>query len=150
MGQSFTRLAVHLVFSTKHRFPFIDPLIEPQLHAYLGAVCKAMDCQPVAIGGSSDHVHVLCFLSKKIPLTALLEEIKKRSSKWIKEKGIAYRNFYWQDGYAAFSVHSNDMDHLIQYIRNQRIHHPAGSFKVELLKLLNSHNLNYDEKYLWD
>ncbi len=150
MGQSFSRLAVHIVFGTKHRYPFIDRAIEPELHAYLGGVCKALDCPPVAIGGVADHVHILCFLSKKIPLMDLLEELKKRSSKWIKTKGNPYRNFYWQDGYAAFSVRSDNMNRLIQYIRHQHEHHRTSGYMDELPALLMQNHLPFDEKYLWD
>ncbi len=34
----------------------------------------------------------------------LMEDLKSHSSKWIKSKGKGYENFYWQDGYGAFSV----------------------------------------------
>lgn len=150
MGQSFTKLAIHIIFSTKHRYPFIDAVIEPELHAYLGVVCKAMGCPPIAIGGAADHVHILCLLSKKVTLIALVEEIKKRSSKWIKEKGSRYSHFYWQGGYAAFSVQADNMEYLVGYIRNQPLHHQSGSFKDEVLLLLEKNNLQYEEKYLWD
>lgn len=128
MGQSFTKLAIHIIFSTKHRYPFIDAVIEPELHAYLGGVCKAMGCSPIAIGGAADHVHILCFLSKRLALVILMEEIKKCSSKWIKEKGAPYWNFYWQDVYAAFSVQADDMERLVRYIRNQPLHHQSAGF----------------------
>jgi len=34
----------------------------------------------------------------------LVQEIKTNSSRWIKIKGKKYENFFWQDGYGAFSV----------------------------------------------
>ncbi len=33
----------------------------------------------------------------------LVEEVKSHSSKWIKTKGDVYKDFYWQNGYGAFS-----------------------------------------------
>ena len=55
------------------------------------------------------------FASKKITLVKLLEELKSHSSKWIKTKGEAYTNFYWQDGYGAFSVNPSDVEIVINY-----------------------------------
>ena len=80
----------------------------------------------------------------------LLEEIKKRSSKWIKAKDLKYSNFYWQDGYGIFSVNPTQVSTVIEYIDNQKQHHTKMTFKEELLLLLKKYGSDYDEKYLWD
>ena len=98
MGQSLAQNYIHIVFSTKHRSQMIVPPYEQELHAYLGGVCKNLECHPVKIGGYTDHVHILCMLSKKMALMKLLEEVKSFSSKWMKTKDESLRNFYWQDG----------------------------------------------------
>jgi len=114
MAQSLVKNYIHIVFSTKHRYPFIDKTIENELFNYLGGVCKNLECQPIIVGGHADHVHILCLLSKKITLAKLLEEVKSHSSKWIKTKSENYRNFYWQDGYGAFSVNPKEVDVVIK------------------------------------
>jgi putative transposase len=150
MSQSLARVVVHITFSTKYRQPLIDAAIEPELHAYLGSVCNEMDCQSIKVGGYTDHVHVLCFLSRKVALMDLLEEIKKRSSKWIKTKGEAYANFYWQGGYGAFSVNAAELDVVIRYIERQHEHHEKKSFQDEFRAFLKKYNVEYDERYVWD
>lgn len=99
MGQSLVKNYIHLVFSTKHRAPLIHSPIEAELHAYLGGICNKLECTVIKVGGYTDHIHILCMLSKKITLMKLLEELKSHSYKWIKTKGTGYENFYWQDGY---------------------------------------------------
>lgn len=79
----------------------------------------------------------------------LLEEVKKRSSKWIKTKNIMYTDFYWQDGYGIFSVSPSDVERVVNYIRNQKEHHKKMSFKQEFRILLKAYNVNYDERYVW-
>ena len=150
MGQSLVKNYIHIVFSTKYRQPLIDDIIEAELHAYLGGICKKMECQPIQIGGFYDHVHILCMLSKKIALMKLLEEVKSHSSKWIKTKNDSYRNFYWQDGYGAFSVYPKEVDVVIRYITNQKFHHMKTSFQDEYRKILKEHEMEYDERYVWD
>ena len=80
----------------------------------------------------------------------LLEEVKKRSSKWIKDKGDAYKSFYWQDGYGAFSVNPYEMEVVIKYISDQHAHHEKKSFQDEYLGFLKKYNVEYDERYIWD
>ncbi len=103
MGQSLVKNYLHLVFSTKLRNPIILPSCNLELYSYLGGICNNLDSQVVRIGGYSDHVHVLCMLSKKIALAKLLEELKSHSSKWMKSRDQSLKNFSWQDGYGAFS-----------------------------------------------
>jgi len=150
MPQSLVKNYVHLIWSTKYREHLIHIPVEEELHAYLGGICKRMECHPIKIGGYTDHVHVLCMLSKKIALMKLLEEVKSHSSKWMKTKGEDLSNFYWQDGYGAFSVNPADIDRVIAYIANQKEHHSKISFQNECRAILKRYKVEYDERYVWD
>ena len=150
MGQSLAKNYVHIVFSTKHRQELIFPPVEEELHAYLGGICKKLECYPIKVGGYTNHVHILCMLSKKIALMKLLEELKSHSSKWIKTKGAAYENFYWQDGYGAFSVNPTEIDVVVSYIANQKEHHRKKTFQDEYRAFLKKYEVEYDERYVWD
>lgn len=150
MGQSLVKNYLHIVFSTKYRQELIHPPVEAELHAYLGGICKRMECTPIKVGGYTDHIHILCMLSKKIPLMKLLEEVKSHSSKWIKTKDDDYKNFYWQDGYGAFSVNPSQVDRVINYIANQKEHHRKKTFQDEYRYFLNKYQVEYDERYVWD
>jgi len=150
MGQSLVTNYLHIVFSTKHRESLIDLAIENELHKYLGGICKNLDCQPIKVGGYTDHIHILCMLSKKIALVKLMEELKSHSSKWIKSKGAAYSDFYWQDGYGAFSVNPSEVEIVIDYITNQKEHHRKKTFQEEYRAFLKKYKVEYDERYVWD
>lgn len=141
---------MHLVFSTKYRQPLIHPPVEEELHAYLGGVCNKLDCQSIIVGGYTDHIHILCKLSKKIALMKLLEEVKSHSSKWIKSKGEGYENFYWQDGYGAFSVSPFQVEVVRNYIAKQHQHHNKKTFQDEYRGFLSKYKVDYDERYVWD
>ncbi|QQS38327.1 MAG: IS200/IS605 family transposase [Ignavibacteriales bacterium] len=150
MGQSLVKNYLHIVFSTKHRQPMIKESIEDELFAYLGGICKEMECQPIKVGGYVDHVHILCMLSKKIPLMKLLEEVKAHSSKWVKTKDDSLKNFYWQNGYGAFSVNPSQVDRVVAYIANQKTHHRRKTFQEEYRIFLKKYNVEFDERYVWD
>lgn len=150
MGQSLVKNYIHLVFSTKHRQHIIHPPVEEELHSYLGGICKNLGCQPLIVGGYTDHIHMLFMLSQKIALMKVVEEVKSHSSKWVKTKGEGYENFYWQDGYGAFSVNPRQVDRVIAYIANQKEHHGKKNFQDEYRGFLKRYKVDYDERYVWD
>ena len=150
MGQSLVINYVHIVFSTKHRDALIYPPYEAELHSYLGGVCKKLECLPIKIGGHTDHVHILCSLSKKVALMKLVEELKSHSSKWMKTKGEILKNFYWQNGYGAFSINPTEVDTVIAYIANQHQHHSKKTFQEEYRAFLKKYKIEYDERFVWE
>ena len=150
MGQSLTKIYVHIVFHVKNNKLLIREKEMDELYAYMGAIIKDYDSIPIVINGVGNHVHILCVQSKNIALAKLVERIKSGSSKWIKTKDEYYRSFKWQGGYGAFSVSQSIHDVTKRYIENQKAHHAKGSFKDEYLELLKKYKVEYNEKYLWD
>lgn len=150
MGQSLVKNYVHIVFSTKYRQPLIRPPYEEELHSYMGGICKNLECSPIIVGGYTDHVHILCRLSQKIPLMKLLEEVKSHSSKWIKTRHSSLKDFYWQNGYGAFSVNPAEVDKVVNYIANQHAHHERKTFQQEYRSILRKYEMEFDERYVWD
>ena len=150
MPQSLSLILIHLVFSTKHREPYITPGIEPELHAYLAAVFRECKSPAVTINGTANHIHALCTLSRIVTVAEVVEEVKKRSSKWAKTKGNMYRNFQWQIGYGAFSIGQSNVAALRRYIAEQKEHHRRRTFEDEYRSFLEKYGVAYDERYVWD
>jgi REP element-mobilizing transposase RayT len=71
-------MTIHLVFSTKYRQPFILPQIENDLYGFLSNLCEELECPSIQIGGYYDHVHVICFLSRKIAVMKLAARMSCR------------------------------------------------------------------------
>ena len=140
---------MHIVFSTKDLVPLIKPAHENELYGYINGICKNNESPALKIGGHLNHIHVLCRLSKKIALMDFIQILKSRSSKWMKTRDRQLSNFYWQDGYGAFSVSPGHVEHLVQYIANQHEHHKEVSFKEEYVRLLQKYNVDYNSEYLW-
>ncbi len=150
MSQSLTKLYIHITFHVKQNRILIRDEDKKELYAYMGSIIKDNESIPVIINGVQNHVHILCILSKNISLAKLIEEIKRHSSRWIKTKGIYYRNFAWQEGFGGFSVNYSGHEAIKMYIENQEEHHRKKTFKEELVSLLKEYGIDYNEKYLWD
>ncbi|MFA6716802.1 MAG: IS200/IS605 family transposase [Victivallales bacterium] len=155
MAQSLSQLYVHIVFHINLNNPVkIPEPLQPDLYAYLATICKNHESPSILVGGTSDHVHILCRLSKNIAASKLLEELKTDSSKWIKSRAEEFsgrlNRFSWQKGYGIFSVSASQAATVKEYIAKQKEHHKKISFKGEYLLLLKKYNIEYDENYLWN
>jgi putative transposase len=151
MGQSLSQLYTHIVFSTKNRVPFLkDKPLRERLHAFIAGICDNQESPSLITGGVEDHVHILCRLSKNIAVVVLVREIKRESSKWVKENAPELAEFHWQAGYGSFSVSPSHVNALEEYIKNQEEHHRKESFQDEFRRLLQKYGIQYDERYVWD
>ena len=149
MAQTLVNILVHVIFSTKERRHLIKPESQSALYAYMAGTMKNLDSPCLAIGGTSNHIHLLTALSKKAALSDVIGELKKSSSKWAKTKGPAYAHFAWQEGYGAFSIGRSQVEALKRYITRQEEHHKTKSFEAELIETLRKYDVGYDERYLW-
>lgn len=98
----------------------------------------------------ADHAHLLVKLKPTLALADVMRELKAGSSKWINEEKMKLRKFGWQDGYAACSVSRSQATRVRTYIKNQERHHQRVGYQQEFLQLLRRHEVEYDERYIWD
>ncbi len=151
MPQSFSAVYIHLVFSTKDRRPFLrDKVVREKLHSQLGGISKTLECPPLLVGGVEDHVHLLCRFARTITQAQWVKELKRISHGWLKAQGHEYADFEWQGGYADFSVSQSVLEQVKKYIAGQEMHHQRMTFQDELRELLRRHELEIDERYVWD
>jgi len=150
MPQSLSHVIIHLVWSTKHRERNLTPEVRPALHAYLATVARNMDCPCYRVNGVEDHFHLAVRLSRTVAQAALVEELKTSSSKWLKTQAPHLVEFTWQRGYAAFSVYYKEVERLLAYIDGQEEHHRKVGFQDEYRTLLKEHDIEFDERYVWD
>ena len=150
MPQSLSAVYIHVVFSTKERRPFLrDETIRAALHSYLGGISKQLECPPIIVGGVDDHVHLLARFGRKITQAEWVKELKRVSNLWLKDE-CQIRDFKWQSGYADFSVSHSNVEHVRKYIANQSEHHQKMNFQDELGSPLTWHQLEWDERYIWE
>jgi len=146
--QSLAKILVHVIFSTKNREPVIPREIRPSLYAYISGILENLHCPSLQTGAPADHLHALLSLARTRTVADVVEEVKKSSSKWMKQQGVD--SFFWQAGYGAFSIGESQVPALVKYIARQEEHHRHLSFQEEFRRLLESYGVAYDERYVWD
>lgn len=149
MSQSLNKIYIHIIFSTKNREDILPQQDLNEIHSYIGGIINHNLCKSIIVGGTPNHVHILCELASTVSISMLLQETKRSSSKWMKNRYPQKQYFAWQNGYAAFSVSQSKLDAVRNYIQNQQEHHTKKSFREELLEFLKSYQVEYKEEYLW-
>ncbi len=150
MPRTYTQLLNHIVFSTKDRAPMLTSDLRARLFPYMGGIMRNLDGVALSINGVADHVHVLASPPATAAPSDFVGKLKANSSKWVHETFPEHRAFGWQLGYSAFSVSCSQKQTVLDYIAGQEEHHRAVSFQDELVAFLKRHEIEYDERYVFE
>jgi REP element-mobilizing transposase RayT len=150
MPGTYSQILLHTVFSTKHRRPWIAPQIAERLYPYIGGVVRGERGVMLAIGGIEDHVHLYLRWRTDAAISDLMRVVKAESSRWIHQTFGGLADFAWQEGYAVFTVSKSQEPVVTSYIAHQREHHRKEDYKSELLRLLVAHEIEFEERYVFD
>ena len=127
MPESCTHVYVHYVWATWDREPMLEPDLEGPVHGCIRAEAQKLRCEPIAVGGTEDHVHLLVRLSATVSVAEVAKQVKGASSHLVTHVVAPMRGFKWQGTYGAFSVSQTDVPRIRRYIERQKEHHAAGS-----------------------
>ena len=131
MRAPYTQLYLHLIWATWDRLPLLTEDIEAQVYAAIASKCRALKCEPLAINGTDDHVHLLVRLHPTISVARLAQEVKGASSHLVTHVLKPGAFFKWQGAYRAFTIQKSDVPRLKAYIQNQKQHHAAKATRAE-------------------
>ncbi|TRX63273.1 IS200/IS605 family transposase [Carboxylicivirga sp. M1479] len=144
---TYTQILYQIVFSTKRREKTL--INRERLYKYIWGILREKNCHLYRIGGVEDHVHIVVGLHPMVAPALLVKDIKLSTSNFIVEEKLFPQFTGWQDGYGAFTYHVSSKNDLIEYVKNQEIHHQEASFKEEYISLLSEHGIAFEEKYLF-
>ena len=126
MAHSLCQLAVHIIFGLKRHGRYLNDSFYP----YINGIITNQNGHSVAINGTEDHIHILCYLPRDMSIADFVRTIKSNSSKWFNAQGKG--RMQWQEGYAAFSVSHTNIPFVKKYIENQKEHHKTCTFESEM------------------
>ena len=149
MPQSLARIWLHIVFSTKDRRMYLQhDAFRDEMFRMVGHHVNAAGCVAVRAGGWHDHL--VCGLSRTVTVASLVEQVKVETSKRAKSAVDGVSAFAWQAGYSVFSVSQSSLSKVVGYVNDQESHHKSKSFQDEFRELCLRHELDIDERYVWD
>jgi REP element-mobilizing transposase RayT len=149
MGDTFTQLSTHIVFSTYKREPNLKKSFRTDVFRYISGIINQRGHYSICIGGIEDHIHILVEANPKEGMSKLVQEIKTSSGKYINDQQWLPGKFKWQTGFSAFSVSRSHRKQTIDYIENQEEHHKNMTFEDEYRSFLKKHGINFKDEYLF-
>lgn len=150
MADTYSQIYIQIVFSVQNRKALIHESWEDELYKYITGIIQNKGQKLIAINGMPDHIHIFIGMKTNCSLSDLVREVKKSSNSFINEKQFTTIPFYWQEGFGAFSYSFSHIDRVVQYIKNQKIHHQKKTFKDEYLEFLEKFEIEYKEEYLFE
>jgi REP element-mobilizing transposase RayT len=149
MSSTYSQIYIEVVFAVKGRQSLIKANWEENLYRYITGIVQKKEQKLLAINGMPDHIHVLIGMKANCCLSDLVREVKKSSNEFIRANNYCH-NFYWQDGFGAFSYSHSQLTTVINYILKQKEHHKKRTFKEEYLELLEKFEVEFMEERLFE
>lgn len=149
MANTYCQIYVHFVFAVQNRMGLIKQAWKDDLYKYITGIISNKGHKLMAIGGVSDHIHILVSMSPTQSISDLMADVKRSSSLWINERKLVPGKFSWQSGYGAFTSAKSQISNVANYIDNQEEHHKVKKFREEYEELLKDFGIEYDERYIF-
>ncbi len=149
MPNTYTQIHLQLIFAVKYRQALIDKSWKERLHQYITGIFQQNDHKMLQINSMPDHIHIFIGLRPHQSISALAQNVKTESNKWIKANKFCNKPFAWQDSFGAFSYSKSQVPNVIRYIQNQETHHKKQTFLDEYRHFLNKFEVDWDEKYIF-
>jgi putative transposase len=150
MANTYTQIHIHFVFAVKFRNGIIRSEWKDSLYKYTAGIIQNNNHKLLAINGMSDHIHILIGLRPSQSISDLMKDVKQSSSKWINENKLVNGHFEWQEGYGAFCHSKSQIDKVVNYIKNQELHHKKLTFREEYLDFLKKFEVDYEERFIFN
>lgn len=149
MANTFTQIHIQAVFTVQDKSCIIGLHWEEELYKYIAGIIRNNGHKLLAINGMPDHIHVFFGMKPDQSLSGLMQDIKGDSSKWINNKKFIQGRFSWQEGFGGFSYNKSSVNNVIEYIKNQKIHHRKTTFIEEYHAFLKKFGIEFDERYIF-
>jgi REP element-mobilizing transposase RayT len=149
MPNTFTQIHIQFVFAVKFRAALISKEWKERLHQYLTGIFQSNDHKMLQVNSMPDHLHVFIGMRPHQSISALIQNVKSESTKWINYHQLCTSTFAWQESYGAFSYSKSQVPDVIRYIQNQEAHHKKETFLDEYRKFLTAFEIDWNEQYIF-
>ena len=118
-------LRYHLILTTKYRKPAINKEVLKTIQDTIENIFSKNGCELIAINHDKDHIHVLFVAPPQIQLSAMINNLKSVTSRFVRRDHEAWLSrFYWEPvfwsrSYYIGSVGDTTAAIVEMYIQNQ-------------------------------
>ena len=121
---SVSKLAVHLVFTTKYRRKLFTGEMIEQLRKAFQSACEKLECELLEMDGERDHVHLLIAYPPKLAISVIVNNLKSVSSRMLRLQNPCLTRqsrstALWSRSYFACSAGGATIETLKNYVDSQ-------------------------------
>ncbi len=150
MANTFSQIYLQFVFTVKYRENLIAKEHKEELHKYITGLVQNRKAKMLAVHCMPDHTHLFVGYKPTVSISDFIKEIKVESNEFINDKKWVKERFNWQEGYGVFSYSHSHICKVINYIKNQEMHHQKRTFRQEYHEMLEKFEISFEENYLFD
>jgi putative transposase len=144
---SYRQHLYHVVINTYKHMSTLRQDHSVELYSYISGILKNKNCHLYWINGIENHIHILTDIHPSYAVADIVRDIKSSSSLWIKKSMMFPAFTSWSEGYGSFTCSYSDLDRLINYVKNQQIHHKKVSFEAEYRQVLSEAGITPDDRF---
>ncbi|MBD1364840.1 IS200/IS605 family transposase [Mucilaginibacter sp. ZT4R22] len=149
MPNTYTQVHIQFVFAVKYRAALIANDWKDELMRFITGIFQENNHKMLQINTMPDHIHIFIGMRPHQSISALIQNVKTESSKWVKAQNVCSVPFAWQEGYGGFSYAKSQVPDVIRYIQNQEKHHKKRTFLEEYREFLTKFEIEWEEQYIF-
>jgi len=146
----YSQICLQIVFAVYGRSNFLFEGVDEEVYRYMSGIVTGNKQKSLGVNGMPDHVHLVIGLEPSMRISDLVREIKSESSKFINKKNWLSTKFRWQEGYGVFSYSRSQVGAVVEYVKNQKLHHRRRPFREEYMELLKRFDISFDPAYTFE
>ena len=123
----YSEINLHITWHTKGNLPLIQKSIESKLFEFLNEqINDTRETRFHAIGGTENHMHLAVSIPPNLEISNWVGKLKGSSSFFVNKKVAGKKILQWQRGFGIVSFGTKDLDWIVDYVQNQKMHHSKG------------------------
>ena len=126
-GHTVSRLTVHIVWSTKYRYPVLIGDVQKKCRKLLIQVCDAEGVNILKGVVSKDHVHMHIEYRPSQDISSLVKKLKGRSSRRLQQEFPKLNKRYWGRHFWAIGFGCWSTGNITDKMVNEYLEHHRKS-----------------------
>lgn len=122
----------HIIWATHHRQQNIISAYEQLIIDKVNSKSQSLKCHVYGVNMMPDHVHVAVSINPAIAVADWTGQIKGSTAYDINMLFKPDETFRWQRGYGVRTFGAKQLPFILEYIKNQKIHHAKDKLQIYL------------------
>ncbi len=126
----YSRMFLHLTWSTKQRSSIIRGPLEIAAHKAIRSTARELELVPICVNSAWTHTHSLISWTPSVRVDEAVDAMKEAAvDAWedlMEEDSLDGPSLEWQEGFSVFSVSPGKVQTIREYVARQKDRHRDG------------------------